>query len=80
MRGSDGARINGPTHRHNLRNASSCRSCDESLGDDRPSDLMCCVHCDDLVADNCYYPDWAGGATTNPSTDGSEGSLQPLPA
>lgn len=68
------------THRHSQHSASSCRSYDGSLGGDRPSDLMCCVHCDDLVADNCYYPDLADGATTNPSTDGSAGSLRPLPA
>lgn len=75
----DTRRIYG-THRHNLRNASSSRSCDESLGDDHPSDLMCCVHYDDLVADNCYYPDWVDGAMTNPNTDDSGDSLQPLPA
>lgn len=66
----DKRRIYG-THRHNLRNVSSFRSCDESLDDAHPSDLMYCVHYDDLVADNCYYPDWVDGAMTNPSTDGS---------
>lgn len=70
------------THHHSPRNASAacCRSCDENLDGDRPSGSVCCVHYDDLAADNCYYPDWADGATTNPCTDGSEDSLQPLPA
>lgn len=60
------------THLRSLCSSSSCRSCDESL-DDRPFDLMCCVHYDGLVADNCY-PDSANGETTNPSTDDSEDS------
>lgn len=67
-------------HRHNLHNASSFRSCDESLGDVHPSDLMCCVHYDDLVADNCYYPDSVDVAMTYPCTDDSGDSLQPRPA
>lgn len=61
-------------HLRNLCSSSSCRSCDENLDDGRPFDLMCCVHYDGLVADNCYYPDSANGETTNPSTDDSEDS------
>lgn len=68
------------TYRRILHNASSFRSYDESLDDVHPFDLMYCVHYDDLVVDNCYYPDLADGATTYPSTDDSGDSLQPLPA
>jgi hypothetical protein len=70
------------THHHNLRNVSfeHCHSYDENLDDDHPFGSMCYVHYDDLVVDNCYYPDWVGEVMTNPNTDDSEDSLQPLPA
>lgn len=68
------------THRHNLHNVSSFHSYDEILGDDHPFDLMYCVHYDDLVAGNYYYPDLVDGAMTNPSTDDSGDSLRRLPA
>lgn len=41
---------------------------------------MYCVHYGDLVADNCYYPDWADVVMTYPNTDDNGGSLQPQPA
>lgn len=59
------------THHHNLHSVSSFRSYDGSLDDDHPFDLMCCVHYDDLVVDNCYYPDSADEEMTNPNTDDS---------
>lgn len=70
------------THHHSRHNVSSyhCCSYDGNLDDVHPFGLMCYVHYDDLVADNYYYPDLVDVVTTNPNTDGSVGSLQPLPA
>lgn len=72
------------TYHHIPHNASSfhyyCSYDESSDDDDHPFGSTCCVHYDDLAADNCYYLSQENVASLNPSTDCSVDSLLPRPA